>query len=205
MDSFNAQSDSEIVSASLENKEVFGVLIERYEAKLDRYLRRLGLGKKEDREDVLQDTFIKVYRNLNGFDRSLSFSSWIYRIAHNECMSWYRKRSVRPEGHLHTESETVLENITTALETDAEAKQSLDASQIERALEKLDKRYRDVIVLRHFEFKEYQEISDILKIPIGSVATLLHRARKKLKGHIGDRDGTPPDDHTANTRHIQHA
>ena len=60
---------------------------------------RLGIRNAEDREDTLQDIFIKIYKNLNGFDTNLSFSSWVYRIAHNEAISAYRKKNVRPEGH----------------------------------------------------------------------------------------------------------
>src|SRR5690606_8168284 len=93
-------SDEMLVALSLEDKERFGELIERYESKLGRYIARLGIRTAEDRQDVLQEIFLKVYKNLNGFDPKLSFSSWIYRIAHNEAISWYRKQSVRPEGNL---------------------------------------------------------------------------------------------------------
>lgn len=177
--------DSDIVKQSLEHKEAFGVLISRYESKLDRYIRRLGVSGKEDREDILQDVFVAVYRNLNGFDTALSFSSWIYRITHNETMSWYRKRRVRPEGHLVEEGEEVLLTVSDE-EAGAEAllEGALNAERLNDALQRLDARYRNVIVLRYFEHKEYNDISDILKIPIGSVATLLHRAKKKLKTEL---------------------
>lgn len=185
MERTTLQSDSDLVIGALKDKELFGVLIRRYEDKLDRYLTRLGMYGTEDRQDVLQDVFIKTYRNLNEFDTDLRFSSWIYRIAHNETMSWYRKRRVRPEGHLVDEGEEVL--LFMGEESD-DAETLLDhkinAEHLSNALYTIDQKYRDVLVLRFFEHKEYEEISDILKIPIGSVGTLIHRAKKKLKSHL---------------------
>ncbi|MGH7175522.1 MAG: sigma factor, partial [Minisyncoccia bacterium] len=79
-------SDEEVARRALAQKEEFALLIRRYEAKLARYLERLGVGSREDREDILQNAFIKAYRNLASFDPELQFSSWMYRIAHNEAM-----------------------------------------------------------------------------------------------------------------------
>lgn len=189
MDGEHQQSDSAIVKESLENKEAFGTLIVRYEEKLDRYLRRLGVRTVEDREDLLQEVFVKTYRNLNEFDTALAFSSWVYRIAHNETMSWYRKQHVRPEGHLVDEGDEIL---TATGDTKDGAEMLLEgkinAEHLNRALMHIDQKYRDVVVLRFFEHKEYEEISDILKIPKGSVATLLHRAKKKLKADLAHID-----------------
>ena len=176
-------SDEELVRRSLEDKEAFGLLIERYEAKLDRYIRRLGVHVSEDREDVLQDIFLKVYRNLNGFDTSLSFSSWIYRIAHNEAISWYRKKNVRPEGHLVTDGDEVLGFLSSKEEAaDVTFDKSVNAEKLGEALKAIDVKYREVLILRYFEHKEYEEISDILQIPVGSVGTLIHRGKKQLAG-----------------------
>jgi len=175
------QTDEQIVTATLLSPETFGVIIERYEEKLRRYIQRLGVRIKEDQQDVLQEIFIKAYRNLNSFDTGLSFSSWIYRIAHNEAISWYRKHSVRPEGHLIAEGDELL-MLLSAKDTSSEVKfdQLLNAEEVTRALEVIDLKYREVLILRYFEHKEYDEISDILKIPIGSVGTLLHRGKKQL-------------------------
>ncbi len=179
------KSDEELARLSVSQKEFFGVLIGRYETALARYIRRLGAHDEEDVVDILQETFIKVYRNLNEFDTSLKFSSWIYRIAHNEAVSWFRKKHVRPEGHLIADSDTVL-MFSESEEWGSEHRfdASLNAKALEEALSTLDQKYREVVVLRFFEHKEYDEISDILKIPIGSVGTLLHRAKKQILGVI---------------------
>src|SRR5665647_2704997 len=82
-------TDEEIVRRTLLDKEAFALLIERYEAKLMRYCERLGVGLREDREDILQNAFVKAYKNLNSFDPTLAFSSWMYRIVHNETMGFF--------------------------------------------------------------------------------------------------------------------
>jgi RNA polymerase sigma-70 factor (ECF subfamily) len=83
------RADEDIVGDALVHKEAFALLVLRYQERLARYLRRLGVMRREDMEDVLQNVFLKTYRNLNEFDRQLKFSSWIYRITHNEAMSFF--------------------------------------------------------------------------------------------------------------------
>ena len=178
-------SDQEVVAMTLQDKAFFGHIVTRYEAKLSRYIERLGVRNAEDKEDVLQEIFIKVYRNLNGFDASLKFSSWIYRVAHNEAISWFRKKNVRPEGHLIAESDDLLSLVATKeAGPDELFDQELNAEAVLAALNKIDDKYRDPLILRFFEHKEYEEISDILRIPIGSVGTLIHRGKQQLKKHI---------------------
>lgn len=174
-------SDEELVKKTLVDKSFFGELVDRYQAKLTRYIARLGVRDPDDQLDVLQDIFLKTYRNLNGFDPSLQFSSWIYRIAHNEAISWYRKKNVRPEGHLIGDSEEIISFLSGKEETaDAIFDKTINADQVNMALLKIDEKYREAIILRFFEHMEYEEISDILKIPVGSVGTLLHRGKKQL-------------------------
>ena len=174
-------SDEELVSKTLEDKEFFGVLVDRYQAKLTRYIARLGVRDPEDQLDVLQDIFLKAYRNINSFDTSLQFSSWIYRIAHNEAISWYRKKNVRPEGHLIADSEELISFLSAKEESaDVLFDRTVNAEEINDALLKIEEKYREAIILRFFEHMEYEEISDILKIPVGSVGTLLHRGKKQL-------------------------
>lgn len=173
--------DEEVVALALRKKEVFAVLVRRYEERLTRYVRRLGVSRTEDVEDLLQNIFLKVYRNLNAFDRTLRFSSWIYRIAHNETMSFFRSRSVRPEGSLVADGEDLLREIPAMLDIEGATDKHLSGEILSKALYKLDAKYREVLVLRYFEEREYSEISDILQIPVSSVGTLISRAKKKLR------------------------
>ena len=177
--------DEEIVSMTLRERSTFGFIVERYESKLRRYIERLGVKNKDDQMDVLQEIFIKAYKNLNSFDMGMSFSAWIYRIAHNEAISWYRKHNVRPEGHLIADSSEILNLIKSKEQTaDVIFDQNINAEEVNKALLKIDEKYRQVLTLRYFEHMEYDEISDVLKIPVGSVGTLIHRGKKQLLNEL---------------------
>lgn len=180
-DQTNQVTDEQIVREALHKKEAFAELVHRYQEKLGRYVRRLGVFRDEDVEDVLQNVFLKVYRNIQEFDQSLRFSSWIYRIAHNETMSFFRARQIRPEGYVIDESEEKLEELQSGLNVEHDVDRRLNAERLRAALSKLDQKYRDILVLRYFEEREYAEISDILKLPVGTVATQINRAKKRLQ------------------------
>ncbi len=175
-------TDEEIVRRTLADKDAFAEIIARYEAKLGRYLERLGVALPEDREDILQNAFIKAYRNLNSFDPSLPFSSWMYRIAHNEAMSFFRARRARPQVVLNEEGEALITELKDeSADAAAHAELRLSREGLGRALATLDPRYRDALILRFFEDRSYAEMSDILEVPIGTVSTLIHRAKRALK------------------------
>lgn len=175
-------TDEEIARRALEDKEAFGLLIERYEAKLLRYCERLGVAIREDREDILQNAFVKAYKNLNSFDPTLAFSSWMYRIVHNETMSFFRFKHARPQVTLDEDGEAlIIELRDPQADTAAVAELRLSRKELEKALAELDPKYRDALVLRFFEERSYAEMSDILKLPIGTVSTLLHRAKRALR------------------------
>lgn len=172
-------ADIAMITASLADSTAYGAIIEKYEPLLGRYLYRLGLVASEDRDDVLQEIFLKIYVNLNDYDTSLSFSSWAYRIAHNECISFFRKKNVRPQT---TDIDLYQETpITDQSDLYALYDQSLTREKLLGAVQKLPENYREVIVLKYFEDKNYDEISDILKKPPNTVATLLRRAKEKLR------------------------
>ena len=85
------KTDAELVALTLKDQEVFLHLVNRYQDKLFRYIRRITGVSMECAEDILQEAFIKIYRNLNDFDPDLSFSSWVYRITHNEALNHLKK------------------------------------------------------------------------------------------------------------------
>ncbi len=184
------QTDEELVHLSLTHPRSFGLLIDRYEAKLRRYLGRLGHMRTEDLDDLLQETFMKAYQNLNEFDLTLKFSSWIYRIAHNETISFFRHNHARPEGHSVMLTNEMLETMASEINVVELAERADSRGQISESINKLDKIYREVVILKFFEDKSYEEISSILMIPPGTVATRLNRAKAKIaemmnnKGYI---------------------
>lgn len=178
-------TDEEIVRRTLLDKEAFTPLIERYEAKLARYLERLGVGVHEDREDILQNAFIKAYKNLNSFDQTLAFSSWMYRIAHNEAMSFFRARRARPQVVLDEGSDMLLTELRDEnSDTTHLAELRLSREELAKAFVVLTPLQRDVLTLRFFEDRSYTEISDILEVPTGTVSTLLYRAKRALRAAL---------------------
>lgn len=178
---FEQKTDEELVVIVLENQSVFSYLVSRYKDKLLRYIRRLSSVGLEEAEDMLQNIFIKAYLNLNDFDDSLKFSSWIYRIAHNEVIDNYRKRKARPQLldiDIKDSQISELAGDTNLLEELArqELKQEISA-----AISRIDVKYQEMIILKYLEEKDYQEISDIIKKPLGTVASRMNKAKAELK------------------------
>ncbi|PWB38331.1 MAG: hypothetical protein C3F02_04980 [Parcubacteria group bacterium] len=184
---FDEKTDAELVELTLKNQDIFLYLIRRYEKKLLSYIFKITNVSYEDAEDILQEVFIKVYVNLNNFDRNLKFSSWIYRIAHNEVINNFRHYRARPQ----TTDFDGKENWLT-LAYDSKIDKDIDVrwarEHIDIILSALDLKYREVLILKYFEEKSYEEISDILKKPAGTVATLLNRAKANFKQALEKMD-----------------
>lgn len=177
----NTSTDQELVVRAIQDKQAFAAIVFRYEAPLLRYIIRLGCKNSFIADDLLQEIFIKTYIHLNEYDPFLQFSSWIYRIAHNEIVSYFRKEKRRSGVLTKDDLIGLFENITDAADVIALECEQHTAMEIQAALDRLEPKYRDVIVLKFFEEKSYEEISDILLIPQGTVATLINRAKKKIK------------------------
>ncbi len=178
------KTDVELVKLTLKNQDYFQYLIERYEDKLLSYIRRISNIALEEAEDILQEVFIKVYINLNDFDPDLKFSSWIYRITHNQVISNYRKLQSRPQKIVLDPESDFLENLASDLDIGKDLDQKYLRKAINKVLASLDLKYREILVLKFLEEKSYQEISDILKKPMGTIASLINRAKKKFKEEI---------------------
>lgn len=174
------KTDEELIEIALKDKNAYQDLMLRYEDKLLRYIKRLGGFNDEDARDILQETFIKAYVKLNEFNRELKFSSWIYRIAHNQSINYLRKRKIKPvfDSELN---EIILNKIQADLDIEKEIDKKYLEETIRKNLNKIDKKYQEVLVLKYMEDKDYQEISDILKKPMGTIAILLKRGKEKFK------------------------
>ncbi len=181
---FASLSDEELVRRTLGEREMFLYLVERYQARLLRYICRLTSSRPEEAEDILQDIFIKVYLNLNGFKPDLKFSSWVYRIAHNQVISGYRRLKARPEGYLTTLEDGAVRALAAETDILAEVNDRQLKEHLARALHELPDKYREILILRFFEERDYQEISDIIKKPMGTVASLLSKAKQALKQNL---------------------
>lgn len=175
------KTDEELARLATEDQAYFLCIINRYQEKLLYYIRRISNVGIEESEDILQDVFIKVYKNLNDFDADLKFSSWIYRITHNQVISNFRKIQARPQNAGVDLSDDSYLKLASDLDIEYEINNKLLRKNIYQILNSMDKKYKDVLVLKFFEEKDYKEISDILKIPMGTVASLINRAKKKFR------------------------
>jgi len=171
----------ELVLKALKNADDFADIIKHYQSPIRRYVARLGCRDTNDADDLLQDIFLKVYINLNEYDADLKFSSWLYRIAHNETVSFFRKKKVRPNILNSEELQQLIKNIAGDTDVAESLYKEEEVHMVREALAKLDFSYREVLALRFLEEKSYTEISDILQIPTGTVGTLINRGKKELK------------------------
>jgi RNA polymerase sigma-70 factor (ECF subfamily) len=158
--------------------ELFGEIIERYEAKLLRYARKFLL-QKQDAEDKVQEVFIKAYVNIQSFNVSRKFSSWIYRIAHNEFINAIKKRG--SESVLFFDPDTIFPHPLSKEEADKPANQKEIKDLLDKTLDQIDPKYREPLVLYYFEDLDYKTISEILEIPISTVGVRLKRGKESMR------------------------
>ena len=180
-------SDREIVKKSLEEVDFFSCLYERYEKRLTLYIRRIAPSAEADVEDILQEAFIKIWKNLHTFDQDLKFSSWIYRIVHNHTISRLRKRNSFGKDKWLGWSEKLSSFIPGTSMSNEDENETESGEFTQDILDRLPVRYREVLVLRFFESMSYLEISDVLKIPEGTVATRINRAKKAFARQYAKR------------------
>jgi RNA polymerase sigma-70 factor, ECF subfamily len=184
-DALTSLADEVLAAKVAEDPHAFVVLIRRYEERLLWYVRRLGGLTKEDAEDVLQDAFMDAYRHIAEFDVSLKFSSWMYRIAHNRTVSALRKRhKTVNDVSIHDEDAGLERILHSDQASDRRAEATINSTAIRRVLDTLPERDRAVLLLAFAEERSYQEISDILRAPMGTVATWIRRAKQKFEAAV---------------------
>ena len=175
------KTDEELVELAKTSPDLYIFLVERYEDKILRYIGRITNYPKETVQDLGQEIFLKAYENINDFDSELKFSSWLYRIAHNHTISYWRKNK-KEQGTISWDENESLKNI---IESDEDLVRELDnklvGDRIKDVLSLLKPIYKEVLVLKYIEGKDYQEISDIIKKPMGTVGTLILRAKKEFR------------------------
>jgi RNA polymerase sigma-70 factor, ECF subfamily len=155
--------------------DAYAEIIDKYEDKLQRYVSYL-IGDTTLAKDVVQETFIKAYQNLQGFNRSFKFSSWIYRIAHNEAMNAVKKNRDQLSEDVELNKElSYKSNIEERIDSE------LLKKDVEDCLILLEPKYRSVVQLVYFENMKYDEVADVLRVPRSTVGVWLARAKKQLK------------------------
>jgi RNA polymerase sigma-70 factor (ECF subfamily) len=162
-------TDKEIIKLSLADIAYFRCLFERYEPRLKVYIKRISGFNIEETEDIIQNSFIKIWKNLNNYDDSIEVSGFVFNIVHNETISYWRKIDA-----VHRLKDAVSRLNVTEEETQLTENENPELKQI---IESMPQKYKEVIILRFFENMDYEEISYILKIPEGTVATRINRAK----------------------------
>ena len=187
MDKQKDPSDADLIELAIKNPESFGILMQRYQGPLFHYIRRIGQLSKEDTEDLLQEVFIKIYQKLNEYNEVLKFSSWAYRIAHNHVVDYFRKVNARPQTNALEEYEWE-KIIKASIHIEKEVMDKDCVEKIKKCIQDLPLMYKEVLILRFIEEKEYEEIMDILKKPKGTVATLIKRGKEMLVKRTKDKN-----------------
>ncbi|MBI5955139.1 MAG: RNA polymerase sigma factor [Chloroflexi bacterium] len=156
----------------------FGILMRRYEHKLTRFGSRF-LSSHEDIQDMLQEIFVKAFVNLQSFDANQKFSAWIYRIAHNQFVDQLKKKS--REKISFFDLDAFFPHLVGTETADPETNREDLKGTLDQCLDKLDAKYREPLILYYFEELDYQEIAEILQIPISKVGVRLQRGKSLMK------------------------
>ena len=174
MSELSKLTDEKVVEFTrTKDKEAYAEIIRRFQNKLMRYAKYL-LNDDEKAADIVQESFIKAYVNLNNFNSKKKFSSWIYRIVHNQAINLI---------HKYKKEVPLLDNIDFDSGVDIEkdyAKTEI-TKMVKECLKDMPLLYKEPLSLYYLEDKSYNEVSDILRLPIGTVGTRIKRAKILLK------------------------
>ena len=169
--------------------EAFDILVSRYRDPLMSYIYRF-LGDMKEGEDLLQETFLRVYRNRHSYRRIAKFSTWLYTIAGNLARSEYRKRKRRRLYSIQSinrdAEEYEVEIPDETFSPDRHTESTLQDKYIQEALNQIPEEFREVVVLRDVQQLAYEEIAQITGLPMGTVKSRINRGRTKLQRLLKD-------------------
>ncbi|MCU0240127.1 MAG: sigma-70 family RNA polymerase sigma factor [Pyrinomonadaceae bacterium] len=176
-------SDEQIVEIAItENPDAFGEIVKRWERKI--FALCFGmLNREEDARDAVQETFISAFRNLANFRGDAKVSSWLHRIAVNQCLTKHRRTKVRAESYLEDETESNQE-IFALPETNSPSniiEQDEKTRIIRQAVSSLPDDLKQVIVMKEFQELTFQQISETLDMPLSTVKSRVYTALKQLR------------------------
>lgn len=161
-----------LINETLNGKiDSFGILVEKYQNKMFNLAYKIT-HDADCSKDITQDAFIKAYNNLRNFDSGKKFFSWIYRITLNESLNAKKRFNY---------SESINDEMIDHYSTQENFEKSEISNEIEKAVNRLEEKYKTLILLKHYQDLSYEEISEILNLPIGKVKSRLYIARENLK------------------------
>jgi RNA polymerase sigma-70 factor (ECF subfamily) len=189
--SSSSLEDSALIErAKNSDEEAFKILFHKYQRALRFHITRM-VKDKEEIDDLVQDIFLKAFTHLVSYNTSYAFSTWLYRIATNHTIDYLRKKKLNTfsihEPISTKDGEMSIELPDHNSQADALILNTQRDKIIHEALDLLPEKYRMVIEMRHMEEKSYQEISEALDLPLGTVKAHIFRARELLYKYLKDR------------------
>ena len=178
-----ATSDEQMVQRALTgDAEAFGEIVRRWERRI--FALAYGmLGREEDARDATQETFLAAFRNLRGFRGESKVSSWLHRIAVNQCITRQRRAKVRNEAAIEDEQQRHASSFSAPLDLSparvTEGRQSIAA--VRRAVNSLPLELRQIVVMKEFEELTFREIAEALDLPLSTVKSRLYTALHQLQ------------------------
>lgn len=174
------EKTDEIIAQEVQagDTESFGILVSRYEEKMKRYSRRFLFGYEES-QDVVQEVFLKAYIHIQSFDTKQKFSSWLYRIAHNEFINAIKKKG--KEALPFFDPDVLFPHPVAKEDTEDEVYRKEIRKMLDDCLSQINPKYREILVLYYFEEMDYKEISEVVHIPTSTVGVRLKRGKDTLK------------------------
>ena len=145
----------------------------------------------DDADDIVQDTFLKAFNALHSYNQTFPFPAWLYKIASNTCIDYFRRKRIRPISieNINRDGGDIYDIISDkSTPIDVNIINNETKEELLKAVEQLPLRYKQCIQLRHFEELSYEEISIKMDLPLGTVKITLFRARKMLLNMLSSKD-----------------
>lgn len=185
---FHDLSDEELMALVQENDEgAFEMLVERYQHALASFISRY-LGHGDQVNDILQETFIRVWRHRKHYKTVAKFSTWVYTIAGNLAKTELRRWKVRRSVPIRTGGESIEDEAVDIVDENADPTDNMRRSEIRehinREIQLLPEVYRQAVILRDLEDRSYEEISELLDVPVGTVKSRVNRGRERLQDRL---------------------
>lgn len=189
--SVSSREDDVLVKQAIGGREqAYTELVNKYERALYYHILKM-VRDKEQVEDLVQETFVKAFDNLNTYSTSYAFSTWLYRIATNHTIDYLRKKKLQTlsiDEPVKTKSGDMKMQLPDgSAGTDRSIIKKQRKKLVHQAIAELPEKYRRVIEMRHMEEKSYQEIADVLDLPLGTVKAHIFRAREMLYKALKDK------------------
>jgi RNA polymerase sigma-70 factor (ECF subfamily) len=177
------QDDKQLAAASRDgNQDAFAVLVQRHQRRVFNLVFRM-LHNYEEANEITQETFLAAWQGLPSFRGDARFSTWLYRIAYNCCLKQLEQRKRDRTLQVAIQAEQVAE-LTIEEQANAELDAQACQALVHKYLSTLPAKYRIVLILRHLQEMTYEEMAEILTMPIGTIKTHLFRARNLLKERL---------------------